>query len=341
MDVECHGGPHRQPQLEFLLCGSPTDAFYSQIAFFRLSLDRLGEQGLAARVVAVFGAEKYSPLPSRWAPHFERVEVHHAAPEEFRRRQLFAASDLRFGLLTAGSSCSCLCDADTALVRPLPRKFLEELQQQPAICGVPAHYPFPIEADTCRTDARHGLYPGMPQGLAWDRLGGAILGRRPSRQLRYTLLEGESDNRCPFYINYGFLAGPPDLLRRLYAVLTEVQPALEELLSGYFVGQVGIALAVEKTAIPWRALPMRFNFPNDRTADRLYPQELDQVILIHYLRHSAFDRHRIFAERAAFEEFLSLDLAGSDRTFRDHVLKVTGGVYPFGAESLPSSPTRR
>ena len=319
----------RSPRAEFLICGSPSAAFFSQIAFFRMSLDSFGEEGRATRVVAVFGAEVRRPLPARWRRHFERVEVHHAAPEEFLRSRFFAASDLRFELVTPGVEVSCLCDADTVLVRPLPASFFEELDRSPAICGVVAHYPFPIASDHRGPDVRGGLYAGMPQGAAWDRLGEAVIGRPPSRPLRYTLLEDPSDDRCPFYVNYGFLAGPPEMLRRLHRVLGEVQPHVARLLGNDFAGQAGIALAVEKAGIPWRALPMRFNFPNDRDADRRHPGELGETILIHYLRDTVYDRHRIFAEPRAFGEFLSLDLVGSDRVFRDHVRGVTGGAYPF------------
>ena len=42
-------------KLDFLLCGSANDAFFSQIAFFRLCLNALGGVYSDARVVAVFG----------------------------------------------------------------------------------------------------------------------------------------------------------------------------------------------------------------------------------------------------------------------------------------------
>ena len=75
---------------------------------------------------------------------------------------------------------------------------------------------------------------------------------------------------------------------------------------------------------------MRFNFPNDRSADRLHAAELDRVVLIHYLRHEIFDRHRIFDQPAAFDQFLSMTLEGSDRVFQDRVAQITDGRYPFG-----------
>ena len=90
--------------------------------------------------------------------------------------------------------------------------------------------------------------------------------------------------------------------------MSEVHPVLERMLGGYFVAQISVALAVELAGIPWRALPMRFNFPNDRIADRRYAAELDRVVLIHYLRHELFDRHRIFGQRASFDQFMSMTL---------------------------------
>jgi hypothetical protein len=186
-----------------------------------------------------------------------------------------------------------------------------------------------VEADTRPEFGDLGLYPGIPHYEAWRRLSLASLGRLIDRRLEYTLLEGEGDRRCPFYINYGFVAGPPILLQKLYGVLGDLQPGLSLQLRNDFYGQVAIALAVEHAHLPWRALPMRFNFPNDRAADLRYPQELDQVVLIHYLRNSQFDRHRIFAERNAFDAFLAMPTIGSDRVLQDHVCRITGGVFPF------------
>jgi len=323
--------PRGDAGVEFLLYGSPTDAFYSQIAFFRLGLDQLGAEGRAARLVAVFAAPECPPVPDRWARYFDRIEVHAVSGDAFRHGQ--PASDQRFDLLSPDARCSCLCDADTLLVRPLPAEFLDELTRSPAVCGVVAHYPFPVEVDTRRPGMPGGLYPGMPQAAAWNALSEAVLGRPIARPLRYTLLEGGADDRCPFYVNYGFLAGPPALLRRLYRAMTEIHPVLERMLGGYFVAQISVALAVELAGIPWRALPMRFNFPNDRNADRLHAAELDRVVLIHYLRHELFDRHRIFGEQASFEQFMSMTLEGSDRVFQDRVAQITAGRYPFGRSS--------
>lgn len=317
-------------KIEFLIPGSPTDAFCSQIAFFRMSLDALGEQGLRARVVAVFGADVVGALPARWAVHFERIEVAWADPEEYRKLSYHATVLRRYQLLDPEADLCCLCDADTVLLRPIPLAFLEEIEQRPTLNGVVAHLPFPIDRDSRGADGQPGLFPGMAPGLAWERLAAIFLGHPISRPLHYTLRGRGEDDRAPFYINYGFLAGTPRLLGRLHPRLLELHQPIAEILGNVFCGQVAVALAVEQAEkLPWRALPMRYNFPNDRDADRLYPEELEQVIVMHYLRTDHFDRHRIFSERAAFHEFLALDLVGSDRVFQDHVRRVTGGDFPF------------
>lgn len=334
---ECDtGSAGRRPRIEFLLCGSPNDAFYSQIAFFRLSLDRLGETYRSARLVAVFGGEEQLVLPPRWERHFDRIESVYAPVESFRENRFFAAGDFRYQLLDSSADISILCDADTALVRPLPQHFLDEMKTSPAITGVVAHFPFPIKREKGDDPKEGQFYDGMPQEQAWDRLGQMILRRPIPRPLRYTLTEGLEDDRCPFYINYGFLAAPPDLLVGLHRQLEEIQPIVRRALGNHFYGQVGIALAVERAPLPWRAVPMRFNFPNDRRADRLHPEELENVVLLHYLRHTKFDRHTVFASRDSFEEFLAMQHVGSDQVFHEHVWRTTGGVYPFGGERLPT-----
>ena len=43
---------------------------------------------------------------------------------------------------------------------------------------------------------------------------------------------------------------------------------------------------------------MRYNFPNDPIAERMYPDDLANVVVYHYLRTAAFNRHEIFVDAA-------------------------------------------
>ena len=61
----------------------------------------------------------------------------------------------------------------------------------------------------------------------------------------------------------------------------------------------------------------------------MYPLELNEVIVMHYLRLSLFDRHKIFADKVHFDEFMILELAGSNLVFQNYIRKLTNGKYPF------------
>ena len=90
-----------------------------------------------------------------------------------------------------------------------------------------------------------------------------------------------------------------------------------------------IPYALERGSIPHRTLPMRFNFPNDPRFDRRYPVELDNILLVHYLRTRLFDRHTLFTDEAQFARFMTAPLKGSNHAFRDAVRRLSGGRYPF------------
>ena len=138
-------------RLEFLMCGSPTDAFWSQAAMFRLGLDALGGVYASARHALCLGAPGEQPIPDRWRPWFERIEVQWTDEAEYRERGGHAQSSALYGMAGSSADLSIICDADTLLLRPLPDEFLERSTAAPAVSGVIAHYPPPLSA-----------YPGTP-----------------------------------------------------------------------------------------------------------------------------------------------------------------------------------
>jgi hypothetical protein len=302
--------------LEFVLCGSPTDAFWSQAAMFRLSLDSLGDVYRNARLAFCVGASRRVSLPERWKPYFKNIEVIWVDEREYLREGDRVQSDLTYRAVSY-ADLSFNCDADTLLLRPFPDGFLEQLYASPAIYGVIAHYPPPIAAN-----------PALRDDCAlWSALGEHIISRRLSLDHRYTLLDELKP--CPFYVNYGFVAATPKLFRQLHEQLRIVEPQIRDVLDNEYYGQLGVAVAVERASLATKALPMRFNFPNDPIADQLYPHELANVVLIHYLRTKHFDRHKIFANQQEFERFMAAPLSGSNFVFREYVRTLTGGQYPF------------
>lgn len=299
--------------------GSPNDAFYSQAAMFRLSLDSLGEMYHEARLVlCLVSSDGPVPTPARWLPWFNRIEVRWADPS-----YAFLLNHVQdmYEMVDPGADISVICDADTLFIRPLPAEFLHDMMTAPALCGVAAHYPPPVH--------NFDDFP-PPQNATemWERMG-AALGHKLSLTVPHTLSPTGSMGPL-FYINHAFLAGPPALMRQLGVLQAQVRPPIEAVLFNQFADQIAVAMAVETCNLPHRLLPMRYNFPNDKTADRFYPEELDNVIMLHYLRKTEFDRHKIFASKAEFEAFMGMQLQGSDAVFQNAVRKLTRGNYFFG-----------
>lgn len=309
------------------MCGSPTDAFWSMAAMYRRALDALGPPYADARQVLYLGAPGEQEIPARWRPWFERIEVRWTDAEHFRRAGDGAQGYELLRAANPAADLTIICDADTLLVDRFPQKFLERSIRRPAVAAVIAHKPPPLTSYPAS-----GIPPIASHDELWDALSTHLLGRRLEPTVQYNLTRGTArdDWRCPsFYINHGFIATTPQLLRALADEIDALVPRVQEVLDNDFCDQIAVAYGVVRAGIPHRLLPVRFNFPNIPACDRLFPNELEKVIVVHYLNHRRFDRHRIFAEEEEFARFMELPLSGSDARFRDAVRTITEGRYPF------------
>jgi hypothetical protein len=306
-------------KIEFLMCGEATEAFWSQAAIFRCRLNALGEPYASARQVLCLGvSEEAHRVPSRWTKWFGDIEVHWADSKEAEDCMLYRAAD-------PSSDVSILCDADTLLMDVLPESFLRDCVQKPAIRGVVAHYPPPLR----RRDGSTYPLVTTPSDM-WTTLSDRILGRPITMVHSYTLVNG-ADDMCPFYINHGFVAAQSALMVEFGRLLPDVLATVRTVIDNHFCYQIAIPFVVERASLPYEALPMRYNFPNDPVCDRMYPEELKRVLVMHYLRTDLFDRHVIFAEEREFDRFMNLSLTGSNQVFQTGVRALTDGVYPFAA----------
>lgn len=296
-------------KLDFLICGAPTDAFLSQIAFFRLSLDNLGGCYKKARLVASFGDHSVQKIPKRWEHYFKNIDIEWSHPIGAVNLNYSAQHYHRFKVFRPDADMVIICDADTVLIRPFP-ELIKMCIQAPALFGVIAHYHMTTDKD-------------------WQEIANAVIEKPVKIKYKYTLEAVDSLPSAPFYINYGFLASTPSLLNKLYNKDIQLIDSIIEQVGPLWASQVSVALASEALNLPSYALPMRYNFPNDKKADKLYPNELDDIVLVHYLRNTNYNRHKIFSNEKEFNHFISLDLDGSDKVFQQHVLKLTDATYPF------------
>lgn len=306
-------------RVEFLVAGSPTHAFLSQIAALKLSILARRWDRWQPEIRCFLGGPVDWNAMQRWAPHLDGVDIELLAMSRFAEEGLFAQIERRMDAASRNVGIHVLLDADTWIVGDL-EDLLRNLGDLPCVAGCIAHYGFPTESGHARVDD-------------WNTLASEVVGRSLRFDHEYALIEGdapESERKTPFYVNAGAVFITERALTKIYRAYLPIRKILgRRLANPYFSGQVALALSVAATNTSSIALPMRFNFPNDERAASLFPDEVADVRIVHYLRTDHFDRHAIFSGEANYLAFLDLDLTGIDRLFQQSVRRTLGEAYPF------------
>jgi hypothetical protein len=100
----------------------------------------------------------------------------------------------------------------------------------------------------------------------------------------------------------------------------DAESAVDAVMETYFRPQLARTLAIYKENLPRRALPVRYNFPNDPRFDSAYPQELPQIAALHYLRQAVVHRDRDFEDAPAVARLVArTDLTGTNELLRRRV----------------------
>lgn len=308
-----------KPRVEFLVAGSPTHAFLSQIAALRLSIAARTWTRWQPIVRCFLGGPVDWSAIERWAPYLDDVDIEFLATSRFAAEGVFAQIEKRLDAASRDVDMHVLMDADTWLVGDI-EALLDRLGNLPCVAGCIAHYGFPTRT-------------GYASMIDWRELAREVIGRQVEFRHDYALTSRdapEAERRAPFYVNAGVVIMTPRTVSKIYRAYLPIRRALESRLAiPYFSGQVALTLAMTATDTPSIALPMRFNMPNDTLAEALYPDEAGDARVVHYLRTDRFDRHEIFAGEAAYQAFLDLELTGVNRLFQRSVKEVLGERYPF------------
>jgi hypothetical protein len=311
------------PKLAILIAGSPNAAFYSQVAASAAALRALPWSRWEPSLHLYLGGEIDPTLLERWRPYLADVAVSLVAPSRFAREGDWAQSDDVFNYAPRDADLLVAMDADVLPVGPF-----EE------IADTVAH------GDVVAGTLAHAAFPGTSSPADdWQRVADGLVTGTLALDYEYSLLRYPEprDNRIPFYLNFGVIFFSRPVFERLVPSFLSLRPAVgSRMRDDDFSAQVALALAIANTGVQAMPLPLRFNFPNDRLAETLYPEELESVRAIHYLRTDQFDRHRIFASADAFEHFLELPLDGANRLLQDAVRRLFGEAYPFAEQAALS-----
>src|SRR5262249_44167813 len=109
---------------------------------------------------------------------------------------------------------------------------------------------------------------------------------------------------CPPYFNYGVIAVPARLLCQLGQAYAPCLERVRAAFGSYFDGQIALAMAIAQLDAPVRALPLRYNMPNNPLIEALHHQEIEHATILHLLAEQHFRRVETFASLASLEAFL-------------------------------------
>ena len=318
-------------KVAFLIAASPTDAFYSQIAALCARMRSLNWTRWEPSVHVFVGGDRRDDCVRDWLPYLTNVDICWTSESRFARDGDWAQSDDAIRFAPRDADVLVALDADTFPITGF-ESMLDRVHDTAAVAGVIAHYPvlreFSPEGGTHAESLRD----------AWTRLGRTVTDAPLDFAYAHTLMGPEQppeQRLTPFYLNFGVVAFPRaafDLVAPRY--LTFRPQVMARMRDADFSGQVALTLAMADAQVRTWALPMRYNFPNDPVAEAMYPGELEQVAIVHYLRTTDLNRHRLFTTPEEYATFLGLQLSGANRVFREAVTETFGTRYPFARRGV-------
>jgi hypothetical protein len=306
-------------KVAFLIAASPTRSFYSQVAVLSVALRKLAWSRWRPSVHLYVGGRQDMDAYAEWQSHLRDVEISWVSDTRFSRDGDWAQSDDVFRFAPRDADVLVAMDADTLPVIAL-EDLLDCVHESGSIAGVIAHYPFPMLPDTSLREN-------------WDKIARGLIDVRLDFGFSHTLVPPEAppeQRQTPYYLNFGVVLFSRTSFDEVASHYLARRPALMmRMADPDFSGQAALTLAVAAAGVPTWALPMRYNFPNDARAEEMYPEELADVAIYHYLRTNMFDRHEIFTSAERYTAFLDLPLTGVNDLFREAVRRILGPDYPF------------
>ena len=266
------------------------------------------------------GGRRDRSADALWLPRLDAVELHWTADSDFAQDGDWAQSDDVFRRPPEDADVLIAMDADTLPVADL-EDVLDDVLEAGSVAGVIAHYPTVLNS------------PGDSLRETWTRLAEGLTQAQLNFAFAHTLMAADAPGHhrlTPFYLNFGVVFFPRKAFQPVAERYLAIRPGvMRRMRDPDFSGQVALTLAIADAGVSVRALPLRYNFPNDPIAEQMYPNELASVVVYHYLRTAAFNRHEIFVDATRYARFIDAALSGVDRCFRDAVREIAGPTYPF------------
>jgi hypothetical protein len=196
-----------------------------------------------------------------------------------------------------------MLDADVLPIRP----FDELLTRGDVLMAMMAHAsPFPNHVEDWRE--LFEAYGLAEPSFEFELSGWGTMVNDPARRL------------SPPYFNSGVVFGRATMFERLYEPYVAGLRFIKGRMSTYFFDQIALTLAIARAKIPLNILPLRYNFPNQPEFDAAHPDELRNLVLLHFLRTQIIDRDKDFESNDAIRELIKRsDLTGSNEVLRRRI----------------------
>lgn len=298
---------------------SPTPNFFTMVHYLAASL-RLHGGALAESPIVVTVGEDCEPddlarrLP--WSRHYP-IEWRWLDRELYRRHIYYATALERFRL-PFRAPMVMLLDADVFFAGAFD-EVVARSRAARALAGLVAHVtPFKTRPEHAPEDWWGRIFASA--GLAPPAF--------PCEHTGWSLTPAdEAERRCPPYFNLGMLIAPAEVMRAIGGIVYDEMAAVDRVLETPFRCQLALTLAVVRLGIPWHAVPMRYNFPNDEPIATHYAADLADVRLFHYLRVGSIDKARDFASPDAVAAMLRrADLDSVNRAMVRRLVPVHAAV---------------
>ena len=288
----------KKPSLEIHIPISPTPLFLNMTHYLVCSLRRFGGAYKNARVVLTIGDAEIDNGVAESRPWMRKhgIEVRWLPKERIARDSWYATAVERFRH-EFSSDMVLMLDADILISRPF-EELVFDCHRNQYFAGLIAHIP-PFSD------------PGLWQHIYHAAGLGEVSFTHEHTGWGY-MFNDERTRFCPPYFNLGVLCAPSKIMRSIGKDIYDLMHCVDSVAETAYRCQIALSLAVTKQAIPYRCLPMRYNFPNDVFLEALHGHELPHAALLHLLRdHQHIYKTRLFDDRNHVEEMLARkDLRG-------------------------------
>lgn len=319
--------------LEIRTTISPAPFFFRRIHYMAASLRAIGGRIADHEIVVSVGGNSPRENLYRSQPWSNRYPIlwRWVDPAAYARLG-YQATNRDRASHTSRARFVMMADADILFLRDFA-ELLESIETSPAICGVMAHIsPFlQLPRRTAHLPLPAGTSAHASVEFYWRLLAESFGIADLPLENQYSgwnfMFAEEGHQFAPAYFNGGMVIGLSEHMDELCALYPAAEDAVDRVMESYFRPQLARTLAIYKAGLPRRVLPMRYNFPNDLGFDRMYPDELPHISILHYLREDFVHRDHDFKDLKSVARLIArTDLAGSNELFRRRLAELHDAV---------------